>query len=94
MRKKKEPFTAEEDQKIRDLVAEKGVHSWAELIDHLPGRSTRQCREGWNLYLSPEVCNEPWTQEEEVRLLNVYYMVGRKWTMIAKAFPNRTGNNI
>ena len=93
-RKKKEPFTPEEDQKIRDFVAEKGTHCWTDVLELLPGRSTRQCRERWNLYLDPNVCNEPWGPEDEARLLHMYCVFGPKWTLIAKAFPNRTANNV
>lgn len=93
-RKKKEPFTPEEDQKIRELVAEKGTHSWPEITEHLPGRTTRQCRERWNLYLDPEVCNDPWAPEDEAKLLQMYSVVGPKWTLLARAFANRTANNV
>ena len=93
-RKKKTPFTPEEDQKIRDLVEEKGTHAWTEVTEHLPGRTTRQCRERWNLYLAPDVCNDPWVPEDEAKLLQMYCVLGPKWTLIARAFPNRTANNV
>ena len=93
-RKKKEPFTPEEDQKIRELVAEKGTRSWPEITEQLPGRTTRQCRERWNLYLSPEVCNDPWAPEDEAKLVQMYQILGAKWTLLARAFPNRTANNV
>lgn len=93
-RKKKEPFTPMEDEKLRQLVEAKGPHAWHEVAEEFPGRNPRQCRERWALYLSPEVCNAPWSQEDEIKLLNCYEQIGAKWTVIAKIFPNRTANNV
>lgn len=93
-RKRKEPFTPEEDQIIRNLVGEFGVNCWPKVAESLPGRNTRQCRERWMLYLSPDVRNDPWSEEEDMKLMNLYTVIGGKWSLIAKSFPNRTGNNI
>jgi hypothetical protein len=93
-RKKKEAFSPEEDAKLRDLVAARGTVAWSEISDHLPGRSGRQCRERWQLYLAPEVNNDPWSLEEEQRLLTLYFRLGPRWTLIANSFPDRTSNNV
>jgi hypothetical protein len=93
-RKKKDAFSPEEDAKLRDLVADRGTVAWVEISDHLPGRSARQCRERWKLYLAPEVNNDPWSLEEEQRLLNLYFRLGPRWTLIANSFPDRTPNNV
>ena len=93
-RKQKIMFTQEEDQKLKELVELKGTHAWNEIQELMPNRTARQCRERWNLYLSPDVSNTPWTKEEEARLIQSYQLVGPKWSLIAKNFPNRTANNI
>jgi hypothetical protein len=93
-RKKKEPFSPEEDAKLRDLVNFHGLHSWDAIVKDMPGRSARQCRERWNLYLSPTVKNDPWSLEEEQRLFNAYVSVGPRWSLIVQRFPTRTPNNI
>jgi hypothetical protein len=93
-RKKKEPFSSEEDARLRELVGGQGAQDWQLIAEQLPGRSARQCRERWKLYLAPEVSLEPWTIEEEDRLLKMYLAVGPKWTLIANTFPNRTPNNV
>jgi hypothetical protein len=93
-RREKRPFTTEEDAKLTELVAQHGDYAWHEIERFLPGRSSRQCRERWNLYLSPTVANEPWTAEEDMLLMRLYPVIGPKWTLIAKNFPRRTANNI
>jgi hypothetical protein len=94
VRKKKEPFSSEEDAKLRELVGGQATQDWQPIANQLPGRSARQCRERWKLYLSPDVNLEPWTVEEEGRLLKLYLANGPKWTLIANNFPNRTPNNV
>jgi hypothetical protein len=93
-RREKHPFTTEEDAKLAELVAQHGEHAWQEIERLLPGRSSRQCRERWNLYLSPAVANQPWTADEDMLLMRLYSVIGPKWTLIAKSFPKRTANNI
>jgi hypothetical protein len=94
VRKKKEPFSPEEDAKLRELVAVIGQGNWSTIAAQLSGRSPRQCRERWKLYLAPEAKNDPWSLEDEQRLVKMYFTVGPKWTLIAKAFPERTANNV
>jgi hypothetical protein len=94
IRKKKDPFSPEEDAKLRNLMGAMGQGNWTEIAGHLPGRTPRQCRERWKLYLSPELKLEPWSLEDEQRLLKMYFTVGPKWTLIARTFPDRTSNNV
>jgi hypothetical protein len=92
--REKRPFTTEEDARLNDLVSQHGDHAWHEIERHMPGRSARQCRERWALYLSPSVANDPWTTEEDMALMRLYSVLGPKWTLIAKNFPKRTANNV
>jgi hypothetical protein len=92
--REKRPFTTEEDAKLSELVAQHGEHAWHEIEAVMPGRSSRQCRERWALYLSPTVANNPWTPEEDMTLMRLFTILGPKWTLIAKNFPKRTANNV
>jgi hypothetical protein len=94
VRKKKQPFSRDDDTKLREVVAVFGEANWNTIAAQLPGRSPRQCRERWKLYLEPEAKNGPWSLEDEQRLVKMYFTVGPKWTLIAKAFPDRTVNHI
>jgi hypothetical protein len=94
LRKKKEGFSSEEDARLREIVSQLGTQAWGAIADNLPGRTARQCRERWKLYLAPEVNNDGWTLDEEQKLLQTYFAMGPRWTLIANTFPNRTANNI
>jgi hypothetical protein len=91
---RKRPFTAEEDVRRTELVEQHGDHVWRDIEQLMPGRSSRQCRERWTLYLSPTIRNDPWTADEDVQLLRLYQMIGPKWTQLAKSFPKRTALNV
>jgi hypothetical protein len=93
-RKKKEPFSPDEDLRLRDLVSELGAQGWTTISRHFPGRTERQCRERWNLYLAPNINNEAWTLEEIQNLMQSYFAVDPRWTVIANGFPNRMANNV
>jgi hypothetical protein len=93
-RQQKSAFTSEEDVRLTELVTMMGVGAWSEIVKMMSGRTSRQCRERWNLYLSPRVCNEPWSPEEDAELIRLFQSVGPKWTSIAANFPKQTANNI
>jgi hypothetical protein len=93
-RQPKRPFTPEEDAILTKLVSQYGERVWYEVEKELPGRTSRQCRERWNLYLSPGISNEPWTLDDDSQLLQLYQVYGPKWTVLASSFPKRTANNI
>ncbi|KAH0788928.1 Myb-like DNA-binding domain containing protein [Histomonas meleagridis] len=90
----KTKFTPEEDEKLKELVANHGENNWYLISELMPGRNTRQCRERWRYYLSPEVSNAPWTEEEDNLLDEKYRQFGPKWKLIAKFFPKRTDINV
>jgi hypothetical protein len=93
-RRQKHPFTADEDARLQELIGRLGDRNWSEIERLMPGRTSRQCRERWNLYLSPSVSNATWTPEEDLVLIRLSQVVGPKWTVITKNFPRRTPNNV
>ena len=93
-RKKPKTWTAEEDQKLKDLVALLGENDWGEVSNRLGTRSPRQCRERFRNYLAPNIKNEPWTEEEDRLLEEKYQELGGKWQTLASFFANRSTNNV
>ena len=83
-------FTQEEDDTIVQIVSRFGAHSWRSIAANLPGRTARQIRERYVNYLAPNVCKDPWTPEEDQRLRDKVAEHGRKWSLIARFFENRT----
>ena len=59
---KKRPWTQEEDDTVRKLVAEQrgvdGANRWAEIAKYLPGRNGKQCRERWHNQLDTSLSRD------------------------------------
>lgn len=90
---KKRPFTKEEDNIILDYIATNGPR-WKEISSLLNGRSVKQCRERYRTYLNPSLRNDPWTDEEDQKLIILYKKYGPKWVEISKHFRGRSDNMI
>lgn len=89
----KKKFTAEDDDKLRRLIKQYGFQ-WTKISKEFQSRNARQCRDRWNHYLSPNVDNSGWTQEEDDFLLSCFRQYGNKWSGIAQYFDKRTSVNI
>ena len=51
-------FTKEEDEMLKNLVENFGDNNWQVISSKMPGRNSRQCRERWQNYLSPDVISK------------------------------------
>ena len=94
---KKQVWTPEEDQQLRDLMAACGDGEkvrWSAIGEKMSGRSGKQCRERWHNHLSPDVCKDKWTEAEDAQLLEAVEKHGTRWAEIVKGFPGRTDNGI
>jgi hypothetical protein len=86
---KKNKFTQEEDEKLRLMVKIYGEENWKDISLNMNSKNPRQCHDRWIYYLSPNVNNNPWSPEEEKKLVKLIQEFGRKWTKISKEFPGR-----
>lgn len=91
---KKAKFTKDEDELLVGLVKEYGFGEWDKISKRMNGRSKRQCRERYKLYLSPNVDNGPWNDDEDKKLIQLFKVIGPKWTELSTYFCNRTDVNI
>jgi hypothetical protein len=90
----RQKFTAQEDERLRNLVAKLGENNWTDIALELGTRSPRQCRERFKNYLSPNLKNEPWTDAEDRLLADKFSIFGAKWSVIVSYFPTRSEVNL
>ncbi|EOD36865.1 hypothetical protein EMIHUDRAFT_63005, partial [Emiliania huxleyi CCMP1516] len=83
-----------EDSALRDLVRVYGTSSWTMVAASLHGRSGKQCRERWNNHLAETVNKEPWSPEEDAKIISLQRMYGNRWAQISRQLPGRTDNAI
>lgn len=82
----KSAWTAEESDKLKQLVKEYGTKHWTKVAlifnssSLYRGRTREQCKKHWEDYLSPKKC----TKTEELHLLCFWMEIGNEWKGIGK----------
>ena len=87
-------WTPVEDQRLKEIIMTCGTKNWAHIASQIPNRNSRQCQERWEYYLSPNLNNSPWSEDEDRLLEEKFAEFGSKWTVIAKFFNGRTNTNV
>ena len=89
-------WTVQEDECLRRLVAEHGEQAWALVASRMPHeRNNKQCRERWRNHLRPQCNKGPWTDAEDLMILEMVQQHGTKWAKISSLYlPDRPENDI
>ena len=95
-RKVKTPkrFTEEEDVLLAQCVGSAERIDWNKIASQFKGRTSRQVRERWNLYLNPNINVLPWTDAEDDLLIEKINLLGCSWSRLNSFFPGRTQMSI
>ena len=84
----------EEDELVRNLVAQHGPRKWTLIATRLKTKTQKQVYARWRDYLQPGLTTKPWTKEEQAKLVELQAHVGNQWAVLARLMPGRSPNAI
>mmetsp|Transcript_37007 Transcript_37007/g.89928 ORF Transcript_37007/g.89928 Transcript_37007/m.89928 type:complete len:528 (+) Transcript_37007:53-1636(+) len=85
-------WTEEEDNCLRQAVADFGGKSWKKIASRLSGRTDVQCLHRWQKVLKPGLIKGPWTPDEDAKVIRLVKLHGnKKWSFIARQLKGRLG---
>ncbi|KAH0787167.1 Myb-like DNA-binding domain containing protein [Histomonas meleagridis] len=87
-------FSNDEDRLLIELLKTREYKTWYEIAKMMPGKSPRQCRDRWINYLSPSNRFDPWTIEEDSKIVQHVNNLGTKWGTISKLMDGRSENSV
>lgn len=83
-------WSNEEDAVVKQLVQKYG-YNWSKIsteMNHI--RSSKQIRDRWLSKLDPQIKKTEWTEEEDIMLVDLFAIMGRRWSAIARKIPGRS----
>ncbi|XP_008645508.1 uncharacterized protein [Zea mays] len=89
---KKHRWSSEENEALKQMVKKYGTKNWRTIACAIPGRNANSCLSRWKYLLDPAINKEPWSQQEELRLIRAQQVYGNKWCKMVKHFPGRTND--
>ena len=66
--------------------------NWAEVAEHIPGRTAKQCRERWCNHINPDIRKGDWSVVEDNIIVSLQKQWGNRWSAIAEVALRGTGD--
>lgn len=88
-------WTKEEDQLLRDIVANSHKMTWKGRAEQLSlfnpaiRKTGKQCRERYRNYLADHTIKKPLTKDEKILFILLHSKYGNLWRQIASFYPQR-----
>ncbi|VBB27240.1 unnamed protein product [Acanthocheilonema viteae] len=87
-------WDASEDVLLTCSVSRFGTKDWIKVASCVPGRSDSQCRDRWVNVLDKSIKAEPWSVDEDEKLLEGVRIFGKgEWSRISTILPGRSASH-
>ncbi|VDN94455.1 unnamed protein product [Brugia pahangi] len=87
-------WDASEDVLLTCSVSRFGTKDWIKVASCVPGRSDSQCRDRWVNVLDKSIKAEPWSVDEDEKLLEGVKIFGKgEWSRISTMLPGRSASH-
>mmetsp|Transcript_17353 Transcript_17353/g.22860 ORF Transcript_17353/g.22860 Transcript_17353/m.22860 type:complete len:464 (+) Transcript_17353:274-1665(+) len=88
---RKDSWTKEEERRLLILVIKYKEHHWEQIAMELnsPGKGPLQCLRHYQRSLNPRITRKEWTAKEELKLMELVEIYGKKWTRVAAEMDGR-----
>ena len=87
------PWTKEDDKLLLMTAKQNNEKNWKKVASSFRGRTSIQCSSRYHR-IKPGLTKGHFTREEDLKLISLYNIYGKKWNLIAKEMKNRTGKQI
>ena len=86
-------WTPKEDSLLKTAVSHYSGKNWKAISKLVPGRTHAQCSQRWRR-IQPYKMRQPWTNEEDKKLIDLVKQYGQNWSLISSVIEGRTGKQI
>ena len=87
------PWTKEDDKLLLMSAKQNNEKNWKKVASSFKGRTSIQCSSRYHR-IRPGLTKGHFSREEDLKLISLYKIYGKKWNLIAKGMKNRTGKQV
>ena len=87
------PWTKEDDNLLLMSAKQNNEKNWKKVASSFKGRTSIQCSSRYHR-IRPGLTKGHFSREEDLKLISLYKIYGKKWNLIAKGMKNRTGKQV